>query len=151
MSIRLFLTPFALAGALLGGCVAAFAQAAPPPAPAPAQQQGATPPAGADGAPNAPPRHHANVRAALATLDLTSDQQAQVQSFMKSYRASRQTDTPETHKQLMAQIRGVLTPDQQTRFRSAMRAQKQRLRLEQGQDQPQGTPGDSQATPQPQR
>ncbi|MBD5603774.1 MAG: hypothetical protein IAI48_01570 [Candidatus Eremiobacteraeota bacterium] len=113
MSIRLFLTPFALAGALLGASVAAFAQAEAPPAPAPA----------AAGAPQAGMhRPHAKMRAALATLNLSSDQRAQIEGFMKSFHDSRRTATPETRKQLIGQIEGVLTPDQQTAFETALHA-----------------------------
>ena len=109
MSIRLFLTPFALAGALLGASVAAFAQAEAPPAPAGAPQAGMH-------------RPHGKMRAALATLNLSSDQRAQIKGFMKSFRDSRQTATPETRKQLIGQIEGVLTPDQQSAFETQLHA-----------------------------
>jgi Spy/CpxP family protein refolding chaperone len=111
---RLILAPFALAGALLGGSVAAFAQAAPAPATAAPQN--------ADGAPAPAMHRHAKMREVLSSLDLTSDQQAQIKGFMKSFRDSRQTATPETRKQLLAQIEGVLTPDQQGKFEAGMHA-----------------------------
>jgi Spy/CpxP family protein refolding chaperone len=62
------------------------------------------------------------MRAALSSLDLTADQQTQIKGFMKSFRDSRQTSTPETRKQLLAQIEGVLTPDQQGKFEAGMHA-----------------------------
>jgi len=113
MSNRLVLAPLALAGALLGGSVAAFAQAAPAPAAAPQNT---------DGAPAPAMHHHSKMRAVLSSLDLTSDQQTQIKGFMKSFHDSRQTATPETRKQLLAQIEGVLTPDQQGKFEAGMHA-----------------------------
>jgi Spy/CpxP family protein refolding chaperone len=113
MSNRLILAPLALAGALLGASVAAFAQAAPAPAAAPQN---------ADGAPTPAMHHHSKMRAVLSSLDLTADQQTQIKGFMKSFRDSRQTSTPETRKQLLAQIEGVLTPDQQGKFEAGMHA-----------------------------
>jgi Spy/CpxP family protein refolding chaperone len=114
MSNRLILAPLALAGALLGGSVPAFAQPAPAPATAAPQS--------ADGAP--PPAMHrrAKMREVLSSLELTADQQAQIKGFMKSFHDSRQTATPETRKQLLAQIEGVLTPDQQGKFEAGMHA-----------------------------
>jgi Spy/CpxP family protein refolding chaperone len=111
---RLILAPFALAGALLGGSVPAFAQAAPAPATAAPQS--------ADGAPAPAMHRHAKMREVLSSLDLTPDQQAQIKGFMKSFHDSRQTATPETRKQLLAQIEGVLTPDQQGKFEAGMHA-----------------------------
>jgi Spy/CpxP family protein refolding chaperone len=114
MSNRLILAPLALAGALLGGSVAAFAQAAPAPA--------AAAPQNADGAP-APAMHlRSKMHEVLSSLDLTADQKAQIKGFMKSFHESRQTATPETRKQLLSQIEGVLTPDQQGQFEAGMHA-----------------------------
>jgi len=115
MSNRLILAPLALAGALLGGSVAAFAQAAPAPA--------ATAPQNADdGAPAQAMHHRSKMREVLSSLDLTDDQKAQIKGFMKSFHDSRQTATPETRKQLLAQIEGVLTPDQAGKFEAGMHA-----------------------------
>jgi Spy/CpxP family protein refolding chaperone len=110
MSNRLILAPLALA--LLGGSVAAFAQAAPAPAS----------PQNDDGAPAPAMHHRSKMRAVLSSLDLTADQQAQIKGFMKSFRDSRQTATPETRKELLAQIEGVLTPDQEGKFEAGMHA-----------------------------
>jgi Spy/CpxP family protein refolding chaperone len=114
MSNRLILAPLALVGALLGGSVAAFAQAAPAPA--------AAAPQNADGAPVPGMHRRSKMREVLSSLDLTADQEAQIKGFMKSFRDSRQTATPETRKQLLAQIEGVLTPDQEGKFEAGMHA-----------------------------
>ena len=116
MPNRLILAPLALAGALLGGSVAAFAQAAPAPAPAAAAPQTT------DGAPAPGMHRRSKMHAVLSSLDLTADQRTQIKGFMKSFHDSRQTATPETRKQLLAQIEGVLTPDQQSKFEAGMHA-----------------------------
>jgi Spy/CpxP family protein refolding chaperone len=114
MSNRLILAPLALAGALLAGSVAAFAQAAPAPA--------AVAPQHADGAPAPGMHRRSKMHEVLSSLDLTADQKTQIKGFMKSFHESRQTATPETRKELLAQIEGVLTPDQQGKFEAGMHA-----------------------------
>jgi len=104
----------------------AFAQAAPsiatpsasPSSPAAVQ---ASPVADdATAAPSPRPVMHGRLRAALASLDLTPDQQTKIRSIMQRAHASRMTATPMTHEAEVAAIEAVLTPDQRTSFEAAM-------------------------------
>ena len=115
MLIRPVLSLIALGGALLGASVAAGAQSSPYPMP--------TAPAAAGPQDQAPPGAHRKnrMRAALQQLDLSSGQRQQIASMMKSFRASRQSATPMTRKQLRANIEGVLSPEQRNEFETLMR------------------------------
>jgi Spy/CpxP family protein refolding chaperone len=61
------------------------------------------------------------MRAALRQLGLSADQKTRIAGMLASFRASRQTSTPMTRKQLMSDIAGVLTPDQRTKLHAIMR------------------------------
>ena len=99
----------AACGPLLLSGATAFAQTAPD---APSAPPGATAGHG---------HHHKNkVRAALKGLDLSSDQKQQIASDMKAFRAAKQSGTPETRADLMSKVESTLTPDQRSRFESAM-------------------------------
>ncbi|MDQ2857090.1 MAG: hypothetical protein M3R53_00375 [Candidatus Eremiobacteraeota bacterium] len=104
---------FTLAGTLLVAPFAAFAQNAAAPAP-----NATIPAAGTSG-------HHRGsaMRHALKTLGLSADQKTRIKEIMTSYRASRHSASPQTRRQLRANIEGVLTPDQRTRFAAAMQQQ----------------------------
>ena len=122
MFARSYLAPIALVGAVLGGTVAAIAQSSPTTTVAPAPV--ASPYA-------MPGRHHGGWRAALATLNLTPDQSAKINSLMQTDRASmtaaQTAGTPPDpqarramHAKMMADIESVLTPDQKTQFEASM-------------------------------
>jgi Spy/CpxP family protein refolding chaperone len=116
---RLVLTIIALAGALLGATVAAPAQTYPlPTAPPGANAPGAQ-------APGAPRRGN-RVRTMLRDLNLSSDQRGQIRAMFQQFRAARNTATPITRRALLAQIEGVLTPQQRSRFEA--RLQRARIR-----------------------
>jgi hypothetical protein len=129
---RLVLTPLALAGALLGASAGASAQSqgAPPPGsdvpPYQTQQGGPAGPGGPqigpDGqpVPQAPQHRLARMRMVLSTLALSPAQKLQIRDAMRQFQLSRQSPTPMTRKQLMAQIRSVLNPMQLAQFRAAM-------------------------------
>ncbi len=98
----------------LAGPLAANAQTAPAPAAAPV--------AGA-----VAPRHHARGRymAALRSLGLTADQQSQIRGFVSATKtANAGADVSTRHanlKALRGEILGVLTPDQRTQLRAALK------------------------------
>ena len=119
MPARPYLSIFALAGAMLGATVAAHAQQYPMPT-APA---GANAPEPQPGAPGALPHRHNKLRGVLRQLNLTPDQRTAIRSAMQSFRASRNTATPMTRRQLFANIESNLTPAQRTQFENAMRRQ----------------------------
>ncbi len=107
--IKRSLTAVAACGALLLSGTTAFAQTAP--------DAPITPP----GAPAGHGHHRANkMRAALQSLGLSADQKQQIASDMKAFRAARQSGTPETRADMMSKVESALTPDQRTRFESAM-------------------------------
>ncbi len=102
----------ATCGALLISGSAAFAQSAPNAAIA-----APTPPA----APASAHRHRRNkLRAALHELDLSADQKTQIAGDMKAFHDSKRSGTPETRAELTSKIESTLTPDQRSRFKSAM-------------------------------
>jgi Spy/CpxP family protein refolding chaperone len=115
MLVRPVLSLIALGSALLGASVAASAQSAPYPLP--------SAPAAAVPQNQAPQRHHRRnrMREALQQLDLSSDQRKQIASMMRSFRASRQSATPMTRRQLRSNIEGVLSPQQRSQFDLLMR------------------------------
>jgi Spy/CpxP family protein refolding chaperone len=129
---RLVVTPLALAGALLGASVGAFAQSQAGPAPGsdmpPGQyQQGAPYGAGQMGpdgqpGPNGParPNRNARMKMALRSLDLNPAQKGQIRDIMRQFRESQQSPTPMTRRQMLQQIRSVLNPQQLAQFRAAM-------------------------------
>jgi Spy/CpxP family protein refolding chaperone len=119
MPARPYLSIFALAGALLGATVAAHAQ----PYPMPTAPAGANAPAPQTGAPGALPHRHNKLRGVLSQLDLTPDQRKTIRSAMQSFRASRNTATPMTRRQLFSNIENTLTPAQRTQFENGMRRQ----------------------------
>ncbi len=110
---RSFLLPAFVLSLVTSSAGAAFAQSSPPP------DAMASPSAMSSPAPGARIRHN-RMRAALASLGLSDDQKSKIKEIMKNYRASRRTATPMTHEQVLEQIDGVLTPDQQTQFKTAM-------------------------------
>lgn len=112
-----------------GGAPGAQQQGGPPSyaqqdGPPNAQQQGEPQP----GAPGMK-RHGKNkLRVALRSLDLSDDQKSQIKGYMEQFRSSHQNGgTPETRRQLMANIESTLTPDQRSQFHDAMRAPAQEL------------------------
>jgi Spy/CpxP family protein refolding chaperone len=111
-----FLALPALAGALLGGSAAAFAQSATAP-------PYAMPGAGPAGAPPAAyaPRRRSPLQQALRGLALTPGQRARIRNYTAAYRQSRASGVPEKRAQLIAQIEGVLTPDQRSLFATQLR------------------------------
>jgi Spy/CpxP family protein refolding chaperone len=116
--VRPYLSILALLGALLGATVAAHAQSYPlPTAPPAAGAQG-------PGAAGATHGHRARLRMVLRRLNLTPAERSAIRSFVQSFRASRGTANAITRRQLLAQIEGVLTPDQRARFEVGMRAQR---------------------------
>jgi Spy/CpxP family protein refolding chaperone len=110
--LKPFLSAIALVGLMLGTPVLASAQNAPAP-----------------DASNMPAHsmrhHHPRMRALLSSLDLTADQKTQIKGFMKSYRESRESGTPETREQFLGQIESVLTPDQKSKLESEMHQSRQ--------------------------
>ena len=116
MSLRPYLALIALAGSIAGASVAARAESSSYPLPtAPPGATGQAP-----GAPTGQARPN-RLRAALAQLGLSPAQHSQILSMITSYRAARGTSTPITRKQLLANIEGILTPDQQRRFQTLIR------------------------------
>ncbi len=108
---RHFLAAAALVTALCGAGAAAGAQSDTAATPAPA----------ASAAPF-PHRHRPSRMArALRTLNLTSDQQTQIRSILRDARSAKQSGTPETHRQVVSQIEGLLTPAQRATFEAALR------------------------------
>lgn len=116
----------ALAGALLGASVAAFAQSGPPPAgpnaPYAATQSNGGAAPDTQGAAR-PHRHGGPMRRALKGLALSPEQRTKIHGFMHSYRAARASGTPESRARLIAQIEGVLTPDERAHFESRLHRQ----------------------------
>jgi Spy/CpxP family protein refolding chaperone len=95
--------------------IAASAQTAPAPA--------------ATATPGAVRQHHRSpYMTALRTLTLTPDQQQQIAGFMRDAKAANQGADKATKranaKKLRAEIKGVLTPDQQAQLHAAMVAQR---------------------------
>jgi Spy/CpxP family protein refolding chaperone len=80
------------------------------------------------------------MKMALRTLGLSQDQRAQIRNVMRQFRESKQSQQPMTRQQMIAQVRGILTPDQQARFQDAMRRARQHMANGQGQYGPQGGP-----------
>lgn len=113
MGIRKLLVLPLLAGSVIAGSAAAFAQTAPA-APAAAE---------ATAAPAMGANHHRKnkMMSALRELNLSDDQKAKIKGFMTSYRDARSSATPETREALRGQIEGVLTADQRTQFEARMR------------------------------
>ena len=117
MSTRSYLSILTIAGALLGGAVAANAQSYPMPTAAPgasSSQQGAPNHTGA-------PRHRNRMRTALRNLGLSAAQRGQIQAAFQQFRASRSSATPMTRRQLRDHIEGVLTPAQRQQFEANIR------------------------------
>jgi Spy/CpxP family protein refolding chaperone len=99
-----------LIGTLLGAGVAAGAQATSQPTDV------------APGAPAPAEHHHASMlKMALAGLNVTPAEKAQIRAAEQKFKASKQTSTPETRAQLKADIEAALTPDQRTGFESNMK------------------------------
>jgi Spy/CpxP family protein refolding chaperone len=129
-----------LAAAALTLPAAASAQTETAPDQAPASA-GAQPAA-------APQQHHGHGwRKLLSQLNLSDAQKQQIQSIVAAARAKNQnvTDPQTRHDNMraaMAQIKGVLTPDQQTQLKSLRQAARaQRLQREQSAPQATGKPG----------
>lgn len=120
---RTYLGPIALAGALLGTSVAAFAQGQAPAPVAPA--------ASATTGPAMNGHHHrrGGWRAALEGLTLTADQKTKIDSIMRAdqeaYRAGGNDQSPEARMAARAKMRtdveNVLTPDQKTQFEATLK------------------------------
>ena len=117
MIVRPYLSVLAIAGALLGGTVAARAQSYPmPTAPAGASANHPGAPA-ADGRPH----RHNRMREALQNLNLSPAQRGQIRTAFQQFRAARSSATPMTRAQLRNQIEGVLTPTQRLQFETNIR------------------------------
>ncbi|MBD5656047.1 MAG: hypothetical protein IAI50_12845 [Candidatus Eremiobacteraeota bacterium] len=120
---RRYLALPALAAALLGLPVAAFAQSAAPPAgpgapyatgPSSAQQG----PAGQQGRHRH--RRRGPVQRALKGLALSPAQRAKIHGFMRAYRTAQTSGRPMTRGQMIAQIEGVLGPQERSRFEARL-------------------------------
>jgi len=115
--IRPYLSVLAIAGALLGGTVAAHAQSYPmPTAPAGASANQPTAPT-TDGR----PRHRGRMREALQNLNLSPAQRGQIRTAFQQFRAAKSSATPMTRAQLRNQIEGVLTQAQRQQFETNIR------------------------------
>ncbi len=122
MNHRTHLTALALIGTLLGAGCAAGAQSA---------SNGTGPDNAAPAAPAAHGRMHGGLLGrAMAGLDLTDDQKARIKDARMKFRASRQTSTPETREQYMADVESSMTADQKTRFESNLRSLRAQMRAD---------------------
>jgi Spy/CpxP family protein refolding chaperone len=119
MNIPRLLPALAVAAALLSApALAQTTSASPAPAAAPAQPA---------------MHHHSPMRAALASLDLSDAQKAQLKSIYEQAKTARENGQPISHADLLKQINAVLTPDQRTQFQAAL----EKARAAQQQAQPQ--------------
>jgi Spy/CpxP family protein refolding chaperone len=91
-------------------------------APALAQSSNASPAPAASGEP-APPAHahHMNaMRAALATLNLSDAQKAQIEKLHEQAKAARENGQPMSHADMLKQLNAILTPAQRTQLQAAL-------------------------------
>jgi Spy/CpxP family protein refolding chaperone len=91
-------------------------------APALAQSSNASPAPAASAEP-APPAHahHVNpMRTALATLDLSDAQKAQIQKLHEQAKAARVNGQPMSHAEMLKQLNAILTPAQRTQLQAAL-------------------------------
>jgi Spy/CpxP family protein refolding chaperone len=113
---RSHLTLLALIGTLLGAGVAANAQSAPSPAP------GYDQPAGPGGHRRSP------MDRAMDGIDLSPTQQSQVRAAETKFKELRHTATPETRRELIADVEAALTPGQRSQFESNLKAIRAQMR-----------------------
>ncbi len=118
MNHRPTLTGIALIATLLGASLAANAQEqADPNAPTQPQMQ-------------THPHHRSLMARALDGMTLTPSEHAQIRAAMAKFKASRKTSTPETRRDLQADVEAALTPDQRTQFESNVRTARLRMKAE---------------------
>ena len=121
MNHRSIFTVLTLIGTLLGASVAANAQ-----------QQGA---------PGAPmPGHRGMMARAMDGIALTPAEQSQIGAAMAKFKASRKTSTPETHRDLRADVEAALTPAQRTQFEGNIRSLRAQMKAERNAAPPNAQP-----------
>jgi Spy/CpxP family protein refolding chaperone len=134
-SLRSFIVPAAAAVALIVP-VAVFAQQAPP-APSGAASPGAQPWQGGH-------RHRGGMMRMFRSLNLSQQQQTQIQQIMQQFRQSHPEGSPpdrQAREQMRSQIMNVLTPEQQAQLKQRMEQMRQeRMQREGSEPEPDSTP-----------